>query len=175
MTRTIADAEQALAAAREGADSLAIAAAQERLALTRQTAAAATEAAKEQARQRDLEARGLNKSLFEPPANLKDQLQQVRDAFDAGEITRQQAATAFNNLTKSAVETYKNIQAELAAPANRALEASDVRTQAGASEFIRLASGRQDPAIDQMREQLKELREVKQAVRSVFPLEVVKI
>jgi hypothetical protein len=40
---------------------------------------------------------------------------------------------------------------------------------------MRLASGRQDPAIEQMREQLKELREVKQAVRSVFPLEVVKI
>jgi hypothetical protein len=175
ITRTIADAEQALAAARQGADSLAIAAAQERLALTRQTAAAATEAAKEQARQRELEARGLNKSLFEPPTNLKDQLQQVRDAFNAGEITRQQAATAFNNLTKSAVDTYKSIQAELAAPANRALEASDVRTQAGASEFMRLASGRQDPAIEQMREQLKELREVKQAVRSVFPLEVVKI
>ena len=175
ITRTIADAEKALADARKSGDSAAVAQAQQRLALTQQTAAAASEAAKEQARQRELEARGLNKSLFEPPTTLKDQLQQVRNAFNAGEITRQQAATAFNNLTKSAVETYKNIQADLAAPANRALEASDVRTQAGASEFMRLASGRQDPAIEQMREQLKELREVKQAVRSVFPLEVVKL
>lgn len=173
--QTIADAEAALAAARKTGDAEAISAAQQRLALTQQTAAAATDAAKEQARQRELEARGLNKSLFEPPTTLKDQLQQVRDAFNAGEITRQQAATAFDNLTKSAVQTYKNIQADLAAPANRALEASDVRTQAGASEFMRLASGRQDPAIEQMREQLKELREVKQAVRSVFPLEVVKL
>jgi len=175
ISRSLIDAEQTLADARKSGDAAAVAQAEQRLALARQTAQVAAGAAQQQARERSLEARGLNKSLFEPPANLKDQLQQVRDAFNAGEITRQQAATAFNNLTKSAVETYKNIQAELAAPANRALEASDVRTQAGASEFLRLASGRQDPAIEQMREQLKELREVKQAVRSVFPLEVVKI
>jgi len=175
ISRSLIDAEQTLADARKSGDAAAVAQAEQRLALARQTAQVAAGAAQQQARERSLEARGLNRSLFEPPTNLKDQLQQVRDAFNAGEITRQQAATAFNNLTKSAVDTYKSIQAELAAPANRALEASDVRTQAGASEFMRLASGRQDPAIEQMREQLKELREVKQAVRSVFPLEVVKI
>jgi hypothetical protein len=175
ISRSLIDAEQTLAAARKSGDAAAVAQAEQRLALARQTAQVAAGAAQQQARERSLEARGLNRSLFEPPTNLKDQLQQVRDAFNAGEITRQQAATAFNNLTKSAVDTYKSIQAELASPANRALEASDVRTQAGASEFMRLASGRQDPAIEQMREQLKELREVKQAVRSVFPLEVVKI
>ncbi len=175
ITRTIADAEKALADARKSGDAAAVAQAQQRLALTQQTAAAAANAAQQQARDRSLEARGLNKALFQQPPNLKDQLKEVRDAFNAGEITRQQAANAFDNLTKSAVDSYKKIQAELARPSTQALQANDLRTQGGASEFLRLASGRQDPGIEEMREQLKELREVKQAIRAVFPLQIVEV
>ncbi len=175
ITRTIADAEKALADARKSGDAAAVAQAQQRLALTQQTAAAAANAAQQQARDRSLEARGLNKTLFQQPPNLKDQLKEVRDAFNAGEITRQQAANAFDNLTKSAVDSYKKIQAELARPSTQALQANDLRTQGGASEFLRLASGRQDPGIEEMREQLKELREVKQAIRAVFPLQIVEV
>jgi hypothetical protein len=164
ITRTIADAEQALAAAREGADSLAIAAAQERLALTRQTAAAAAEAAKEQARQRELSALGLDQSLLRPVQTVTDQFKKVREAFDRGLIDGGEARTALQNLAAEGIAIRKEIAAELARPSTQALQASDLRTQAGASEFLRLATGRADPAIEQRTQQLSKLEEIRRAI-----------
>jgi len=164
ITRTIADAEQALAAAREGTDSRAIAAAQERLALTRQTAAAATEAAKEQARQRELSALGLDQSLLRPVQTVTDQFKKVREAFDRGLIDGGEARTALQNLAAEGITIRKEIAAELARPSTQALQASDVRTQGGASEFLRLATGRADPAIEQRTQQLSKLEEIRRAI-----------
>jgi hypothetical protein len=164
ITRTIADAEQALAAAREGTDSRAIAAAQERLALTRQTAAAATEAAKEQARQRELSALGLDQSLLKPVQTVADQFKKVREAFDRGLIDGGEARTALQNLAAEGITIRKEIAAELARPSTQALQASDLRTQGGASEFLRLATGRADPAIEQRTQQLSKLEEIRRAI-----------
>jgi hypothetical protein len=164
ITRTIADAEQALAAAREGTDSRAIAAAQERLALTRQTAAAATEAAKEQARQRELSALGLDQGLLKPVQTVTDQFKKVREAFDRGLIDGGEARTALQNLAAEGITIRKEIAAELARPSTQALQASDVRTQGGASEFLRLATGRADPAIEQRTQQLSKLEEIRRAI-----------
>jgi hypothetical protein len=174
ITRTIADAEQALAAAREGSDSLAIAAAQERLALTRQTAAAATEAAKEQARQRELSALGLDQSLLRPVQTVTDQFKKVREAFDRGLIDGGEARTALQNLAAEGITIRKEIAAELARPSTQALQASDVRTQGGASEFLRLATGRADPAIEQRTQQLSKLEEIRRAIAATgaSPVEI---
>jgi hypothetical protein len=174
ITRTIADAEQALAAAREGTDSRAIAAAQERLALTRQTAAAATEAAKEQARQRELSALGLDQSLLRPVQTVTDQFKKVREAFDRGLIDGGEARTALQNLAAEGITIRKEIAAELARPSTQALQASDLRTQGGASEFLRLATGRADPAIEQRTQQLSKLEEIRRAIAATgaSPVEI---
>ena len=174
ITRTIADAEQALATAREGTDSRAIAAAQERLALTRQTAAAATEAAKEQARQRELSALGLDQSLLRPVQTVTDQFKKVREAFDRGLIDGGEARTALQNLAAEGITIRKEIAAELARPSTQALQASDVRTQGGASEFLRLATGRADPAIEQRTQQLSKLEEIRRAIAATgaSPVEI---
>jgi hypothetical protein len=60
ISQTITDSEKALADARKAGDAVAIQQAQERLRLTQETAAAATDAAKGQARDRELSALGLD-------------------------------------------------------------------------------------------------------------------
>jgi len=162
--QTIADAESALAAARKTGDAEAISAAQQRLALTQQTAAAAAEAAKEQARQRELSALGLDQGLLKPVQTVTDQFKKVREAFDRGLIDGGEARTALQNLAAEGITIRKEIAAELARPSADALQASDVRTQAGASEFLRLATGRADPAIEQRAQQLAKLEEIRRAI-----------
>ena len=164
ITRTIADAEKALADARKSGDAAAVAQAQQRLALTQQTAAAAAEAAKEQARQRELSALGLDQGLLKPVQTVTDQFKKVREAFDRGLINGGEARTALQNLAAEGITIRKEIAAELARPSTQALQASDVRTQAGASEFLRLATGRADPAIEQRAQQLAKLEEIRRAI-----------
>jgi hypothetical protein len=162
--QTIADAERALADARKTGDAQAVSAAQQRLALTQQTAAAATDAAKEQARQRELSALGLDQGLLKPVQTVTDQFKKVREAFDRGLIDGGEARTALQNLASEGIAIRKEIAAELARPSTQALQASDLRTQAGASEFLRLATGRADPAIEQRTQQLSKLEEIRRAI-----------
>jgi hypothetical protein len=162
--QTISDAERALADARKTGDAQAISAAQQRLALTQQTAAAATDAAKEQARQRELSALGLDQGLLKPVQTVTDQFKKVREAFDRGLIDGGEARTALQNLASEGIAIRKEIAAELARPSTQALQASDLRTQAGASEFLRLATGRADPAIEQRIQQLSKLEEIRRAI-----------
>jgi hypothetical protein len=53
---------------------------------------------------------------------------------------------------------------ELGKASQQALRVDDVRTSAGASEFLRLATGREDPAIEEYRKQLKKLDEIKKEI-----------
>jgi hypothetical protein len=156
-----------LADARKTGDAQAISAAQQRLALTQQTAAAATDAAKEQARQRELSALGLDQGLLKPVQTVTDEFKKVRTAFDRGLIDGGQARTALQNLASEGIAIRKEIAAELARPSSQALQASDVRTQAGASEFLRLATGRADPAIEQRAQQLAKLEEIRRGLVAI--------
>lgn len=173
--QAVADAEKQLADARAANDSNAIRAAQERLAITRETAKAAEGTAREQAKQRNLEARGLSSELFKPARTLEDQLRSLKDAVQANDITREQGNLGFNRLIERGLQIRKEISRELSRPAQRALEIQDVRTSAGISEFVRLATGRDDPAVEQNRDQLKELKEIRTAIKNVFPLAIVDI
>jgi hypothetical protein len=165
--QTIADAEKALADARKTGDAQAISAAQQRLTLTQQTAAAATDAAKEQARQRELAALGLDQSLLKPVQQVTDQFKKVRDAFDRGLIDGGEARNALNNLAQEGIAIRKEIAAELARPSTQALQANDLRTQQGASQFLSLATGRADPAIEQRAQQLAKLEEIRRGLVAV--------
>jgi hypothetical protein len=165
--QTISDAEKALADARKTGDAQAISAAQQRLTLTQQTAAAATDAAKEQARQRELAALGLDQSLLKPVQQVTDQFKKVRDAFDRGLIDGGEARNALNNLAQEGIAIRKEIAAELARPSTQALQANDLRTQQGASQFLSLATGRADPAIEQRAQQLAKLEEIRRGLVAV--------
>jgi broad-specificity NMP kinase len=166
INKTIGDSEKNLADARKAGDAVAIQQAQERLRLTQETAAAATDAARQQARDRELSSLGLDKALLKPVETVKDQFIKVRQAFDKGLVNGGEARTALQNLAAEGISIRKEIAAELARPSQQALQVNDIRTQEGASQFLALATGRQDPALEQRRAQLAKLEEIKQAIKA---------
>lgn len=165
--RTIADAESALAAARQAGDATAIRQAQQRLALTQQTADAARQQAIEQDRQRRLSALGIDDAILRPAQNLQDQLRNVGRAFRDELLTPDQARNAVRNLAADGIRIREELAAELARPSQQALQATDIRSQEGVSQLLALATGREDPAIGQRREQLNKLDEIRRALVAV--------
>lgn len=166
INRTIADAEQQLADARRAGDARAIVQAEERLRLTQQTAQVAANSAKTAARERDLQALGIDRSLLQPARTLEDQVKSLRQAFNRNLIDPTEARTALKNLASEGISIRREIAAELAAPASRANTVADIRTQEGASSYLAMATGRADPALEQMRAQLQKLEEIKRALEN---------
>jgi hypothetical protein len=156
------NAEQALSNARRASDNVAIAAAQERLRLVGQAA----ETAREQDRQRQLQALGIDNNLLKPAKTIADEFFKVRDAFKQGLIDPDEAKNALRNLAAEGIKIRENLNAELARPSQQALEVQDIRS-GGISEFLRLATGREDPAIEQNRQQLAELASIRQALQRI--------
>ena len=156
-------AEQALGEARRKFDAAGIAAAEERLRLTQ----SATQSIKDQARQRRLEELGVDQNILKPAASVADQFKAVRQAFREKLIDGGEAREALRNLAAEGIEIRRNIDAELRRPANRALEVSDIRSQQGIAQFLGLATGREDPAIAQQREQLAKLEEIRRALIAI--------
>jgi len=161
INQTIVDAEKQLAAARAAGDAKAIAQAQERLRLTSDTALIAEQAAQDQARQRQLQALGIDGAILKTTNPLQSQLKGVREAFDRNLISGDEARIALKNLASEGIRIRSDIAAELAKPAQRALQATDIRTQDGVSLALSMATGREDPALEQRREQLSELRRIR--------------
>lgn len=164
INRTIADAEFALQRARQAGDLRAVGQAEERLRLTRETGDAARAAAIEQDRQRRLTAMGVDPASLRQPQTLKQQIDALRAAFNGDLINFDEARNGFLNLVQEGINIRKELAAELARPAQQALQVSDIRTQEGAAALMAMVTGRQDPAIEQRRQQLAKLEEIKQAI-----------
>lgn len=156
-------AEEALAEAKRASDAKGIADAKERLRLAQEAA----NVAKDQDRERQLQALGINENLLRPATTLADQFKAVREAFDKKLIDGGEARQALRNLATEGIEIRRQIARELSRPAEAALEVSDVRTSQGMSRFMSIAAGRQDPAIEQMRQQLGKLEEIRRELQRV--------
>lgn len=168
ITREHRAAEEALASARRSRDANAIAAAYKRLDLAK----AATLEAKKQDRQRQIDALGIDQNLLKPTQSLADQFKAVRTAFDRKLIDGGEARDALRNLAAEGIQIRAEIITELSRPIERALQVSDVRTNEGISQFF--GAGRQDPAVDQRRQQLAKLEEIRRGLESigVRPVEI---
>ena len=156
-------AEEALAAAKRAGDGKSISDARERLRLAQEAA----KQAKAEDRERQLQALGIDRNLLQPATTLADQFKAVREAFDKKLIDGGEARNALRNLANEGIEIRKQIAGELSRPAAAALEVSDVRTSQGMSQFMALAAGREDPAIEQMRQQLGKLEEIRRELQRV--------
>jgi CheY-like chemotaxis protein len=156
-------AEEALQAARKAGDAAALSAANKRLRL----AQAATAEAKAQDRQRQLDALGIDDKLLKPATTIADQFKAVRKAFDAKLIDGGEARQALRNLAAEGVQIRQEIAAELSRPARQALQVNDIRSQEGLSQFLALANGREDPAVEQRREQLNKLEQIRRELANV--------
>jgi hypothetical protein len=170
ITQEMRSAEDSLAAAKRAGDAKSIAAANERLRL----AQAATAEAKDQDRERQLRAIGVDQSILKPATSIADQFKAVREAFNQKLIDGGEARNALRNLAAEGISIRKEIAAELARPSTNALRVADIRTQEGASQALALATGRQDPAIEQRRAQLTKLEEIRKALADIgaAPVEI---
>lgn len=107
---------------------------------------------------------------------------QFEDATKEAQKTFQEAAKQAKKVRdlqvkyeKEAAEIQERRIEELGKASQQALQVDDVRTSAGASEFLRLATGREDPAIAEYQKQLKKLEEIKAEIAkaSQQPVEMI--
>lgn len=160
ISREIANAEKARSDAVRAGDAAAVKAADERLRLAK----LAGDEARNQDRLRKLEARGIDTNLIKPTRTLADDFKSIKDAFNARELNGDEARLALRNLAAEGIQIRGEILRELSKPSQRALQVSDVRTSEGITQFF--AAGRQDPAIEQRREQLRKLDEIRRAIEA---------
>jgi hypothetical protein len=82
------------------------------------------------------------------------------------------------DLRERLAERLQEIEADrldaLSRRSQQALEGNDIRTSAGASQFLALATGREDPAVDEYRKQLRELQEIRREIvkANAAPVEI---
>jgi hypothetical protein len=155
-------AEQAMTAAMRAGDVAGQVAARDRLALIEQ----ATQEARNQARQRDIAALGINEDLLKPAKTLADEFRAVKKAFDQRLINPVEAGNALRNLAKEGIDIRREIATELRKPAQQALQLQDIRTNEGMSKFLNLSLNREDPAIEQRKQQLQKLDEIRRELRA---------
>jgi hypothetical protein len=120
-------------------------------------------AAQEQLRQLelDLEARVIDPDTFEEAADA------IRKGFDDALRTAEQIRDLNEQYAERAAEIdAERIQA-LSQVSQQPLQIEDVRTGSGISEFLRLATGREDPAIAEYRKQLSELQKIAKEIRDL--------
>jgi hypothetical protein len=153
--RERANAEAALSAARKASDNAGVAAARERLRLVGDAVATA----KEQDRQRQLQALGIDNNLLQPAKTIADQFKALKEANRRGLLDPADLQNAIQNIAKEGLDARKEIARELSRPSEQALQVADIRSSQGISAFF--ATGRQDPAIEQRREQIARLVEIR--------------
>lgn len=102
----------------------------------------------------DLEAKVIDPETFE----------QAADAIRSGFEDALKTAERIRDLNEQYAQRAAEIDAErldaLSQVSQQTVQATDVRTSEGASEFLRLATGREDPAISEYRKQLGELQKI---------------
>ena len=102
----------------------------------------------------DLEAKVIDPETFE----------QAADAIRSGFEDALKTAEKIRDLNEQYAQRAAEIDAEridaLSQVSQQTVQATDVRTSEGASEFLRLATGREDPAIGEYRKQLSELQKI---------------
>lgn len=163
-----AAAELALRQAEDANDRRRIAAARERLDLVND----ATKTARQQDRERQLQALGIDNNLLKPAKTIADQFEAIRDAARQGLLGRDEINFAIQNIAKEGIDARKEIARELSRPSQQALQVADVRSGQGIAQFFQ--TGRQDPAIEQRREQLAKLSEIRRALENLRnqPIEI---
>jgi hypothetical protein len=146
---TTADAEKAIDKVREDLDST----------FSFESFQIAPEAfteAREQLRELEgaLEAKVIDPKAFELAADL------IKDGFEDALKTAEKIADLNEKYAERLAEIDEERARGLSEASREPLKVGDVRTSEGASEFIRLATGREDPAIAEYRKQLAELKKI---------------
>lgn len=156
----IARAEAELQAARDAGDQDAANAAAARIAQLDQVAAKERDIASGAAQQRE-------------EADRKA-MQAVEERKRAEEQKAKQVAALEEQYAERAADIEADRLDALSRRSNEALTGNDLRSSAGASQFLALATGREDPAVEEYRKQLRELQDIKREIAkaNAAPVEI---
>jgi hypothetical protein len=102
----------------------------------------------------DLEAKVIDPETFEQAADA------IRSGFEDALKTAEKIRDLNEQYAERAAEIETDRLNALSQVSQQTVQATDVRTSEGASEFLRLATGREDPAISEYRKQLSELQKI---------------
>jgi hypothetical protein len=109
----------------------------------------------------DLDAKVIDPETFE----------QAADAIRSGFEDALKTAERIQDLQEQYAQRVAEIDAErinaLSQASQQTVQATDLRTSEGASEFLRLATGRDDPAIAEYRKQLSELKKIAKEISNL--------
>jgi hypothetical protein len=158
--REQARVEQEIADARARGDEEAVRQGERRLQQLEQAEAREEDIASGNKARREEEARDQKKKFDEIIANEKRRREEV------GRLNEQYA--------ERAAEIERDRLDALSRRSQQALEGNDIRTSAGASQFLALATGREDPAVEEYRKQLRELQDIKREIAkaNAAPVEI---
>ena len=101
---------------------------------------------------------------------LAAQRENEQKLMDANQKRAEEAAKVNEKMATKQAEIDKIADeraAALGGKSNEALKANDVRSSEGMSQFLALASGREDPAIAEYRKQTQKLDEMKAELRAL--------
>jgi hypothetical protein len=128
-----------------------------------QIAPEAFSAAQEQLAQleQDLLSGAIDPETFEQAADA------IRSGFEDALASAQEIAQLNERYAEQSAEIERERLANLARTGPTTVQASDLRTSEGASQFLRLATGQQDPAIEEYRKQLSKLDEIRREIAKV--------
>ena len=98
------------------------------------------------------------------PAQFEEASKAARKTFDEAKKQAETVRDLQVKYAEEAAQIQEERLRELNTLSQASLRATDVRTSEGASEFIRLATGREDPAIEEYRKQLRKLDEIKKEI-----------
>lgn len=117
-------------------------------------------------------------TLFDTIADLEDQLKlkiidqkqfedaaaNARKVFEESKKNAEKVRDLQEKYSDELLEIELNRVKELSKASSKSVKATDARTSEGASEILRLATGREDPAIEEYRKQRAKLDEIKQEI-----------
>jgi len=109
----------------------------------------------------DLDAKVIDPETFEQAADA------IREGFEDALATAQKIADLNEQYASRAAEIEADRLDALSQVSQQPVQATDVRTSEGVSEFLRLATGREDPAIAEYRKQLSELQKIKAEINKL--------
>jgi cysteinyl-tRNA synthetase len=100
------------------------------------------------------------KRVAEAQARYNAELGKGEAAMKQAEKDAEARAKQLEKIAEKEAQIEEERVFQLSKASTTVLKANDVRTAEGASEFLRLATGREDPAIAEYRKQLKELQKM---------------
>lgn len=165
--KEIARVREEVEKARAAGDTEAAQAGMERLAQLDQIQAQQEDIASGAAADRKAAAEAQKRIAEEQRKAADEQRKQEEDRRKRLEDNAKKIAEAQKKYIEAAFELEKKRIGELNQLRLGALEISDIRTGAGSAAFLDLASGRQDPAIDEYRKQRKQLEELNKNVKAL--------